>query len=280
MIIGGLIGGVSWGANPIVSYVYTPLFFVPMILAVIGGIMAFRRVHYKWALAGAICSLLFPFFGIPAVILLVKRKGEFFSRETAIQGDERQECLAYYEEEKKLRLLYERVEWFYDKRIGKYEDAFFEAQKAVRDSIVGKATRDDPTPIPPMEIMDKIFEARGYMSYAATEIVKRKKEMRLAPSSASEMSSAWLAAYLYYEALRDASNIVAGSDPVIFQIRRQREKGLSTNFNKSLHKAWQEEKDFRKRLKLSSSEYQRIVDNAAKAVATDEWLRKLEAECP
>lgn len=202
----------------------------------------------------------------------------FFSREPAIEGDERQECLAYYEEEKKLRLLYERVEWFYDKRIGKYEDAFFEAQKALRDSVVGKATRDDPTPIPPMEIMDKIFEAREYMSYAATEIVKRKKKMRLAPSPASEMSSAWLAAYLDYEALRDASNIAAGSDPVIVQIKRQREKGLFTNFNKSLHKAWQEEKEFLKRLKLSGDEGQRILNDASRATAADEWLQKLENE--
>jgi hypothetical protein len=56
---------------------YVPVSLIPVILTVIGGIMALKRVHYKWALAGAICSILFPFFGIPALILLVKRKGEF-----------------------------------------------------------------------------------------------------------------------------------------------------------------------------------------------------------
>ena len=64
------------------------------------------------------------------------------------------------------------------------------------------------------------------------------------------------------------------------QARKVRQKELVKKSNKSLHKALEEEKEFCKRLKLSSGEYQRIVDNAARAVATDEWLRKLEAECP
>ena len=50
---------------------------LPMFLAVIGGIYALKRKHWRWALAGAICSLLFPFMGIPALILLIKSKGEF-----------------------------------------------------------------------------------------------------------------------------------------------------------------------------------------------------------
>ena len=51
--------------------------------------MALKSVHYRWALAGAICSTLFPLFGIPAVILLVKRKGEFSSHETVMQGEDK-----------------------------------------------------------------------------------------------------------------------------------------------------------------------------------------------
>ena len=92
-----------------------------------------------------------------------------------IKDGERQECLAYYEEEKKLHLLYGRVEQLFNKGLGKYEDAFFEAQKALRDFVAGKSVRDDLEPIPPMEIMDKIFKVREYMSHAATEIVNRKK---------------------------------------------------------------------------------------------------------
>ena len=104
--------------------------------------------------------------------------------------------------------------------------------------------------------------------------------MRPAPSAASAMSSACEAAYLDYEALRDPSNIVASSDFVKVAIQRERAKELLAKFHKSKHKAEKEEKEFLKRIRISSGEYQRIVDNAAKAVATDEWLRKLEAECP
>jgi len=63
----------------------------PMAVAAIGGVMALKRVHYNWALAGAICSILFPFFGIPALILLVKRKGEFEVEEQEEEEGEEEE---------------------------------------------------------------------------------------------------------------------------------------------------------------------------------------------
>lgn len=264
-IIGGLIGGIFFTEILHELGIYGALIYMPMLLAGVGGVMALRRVHWGWALAGAICSLLFPFTGIPAIILLAKSRGDFFPRETAIQGDELYECLTYYKEEKKLRLLYERVEQLFDKRLGKYEDAYFKARRARREF---------------WSIMEKIFEVREYWSHAATEIVKRKKEMRIAPAPASAMSSAWLAAYLDYEALRDPSNIVASSNPIEVAIRQKRAKELYTNYKKSIQKAWKEEREFRKRLNLSSGEYQRIVDYAEIAVEADEWLRKLEAECP
>jgi len=263
-IIGGLIGGIFFTEIFHELGVYGALIYMPMLLAVIGGVMALRRAHWGWALAGAICSLTFPFTGIPAVILLVKSKGDFFPRETAILGDERRECLTYYEEEKKLRLLYERVEKLFDKRLGIYEDAYFKARRARREF---------------WPYMDKIIEVGECVAEAATEIVKRKKEMRPAPSAASAMSSAWLAAYLDYEALRN-SGIVASSNPIEFSIRQKRAKELFLNHKKSMHKAWKEEREFRKRLNLSSREYQSVVDYAEIAVEADEWLRKLEAECP
>lgn len=167
--------------------------------------------------------------------------------------------MAYYAEEKKLRLLYEEVERFFNERMTKYENAYFQARKARREF---------------WSSMEKIAEVTEYISRAATEIVKRKKEMRPAPPPASAMSSAWEAAYLDYEALRNAP-IVAGSNPLEVQVKRQRAKELFTNHKKSMQKAWREERDFRKRLKVTSGEHQRIVDNAARAVATDEWLRKL-----
>ena len=76
-IIGGLIGGILWTTILNELGVYGGLIYMPMILAVVGGVMALKRERWRWALAGAICSLIFPILGIPALILLLKRKGEF-----------------------------------------------------------------------------------------------------------------------------------------------------------------------------------------------------------
>ena len=197
--------------------------------------------------------------------LWLKNESPVSQSAPTIRDEERQECLAYYEEEKKLQLILERVGRLFDKNLGKYEDEFFKARKAGREF---------------WSIFEKIEEVNVYISQAATAIVKRKKAMRPAPSPASAMSSAWLAAYLDYEALKDPSNIAAGYNSMEVQARKVRQKELVEKSKKSLHKALDEEKEFCQRLKVSGGEYQRIVDNAARAVAADEWLRKLEAECP
>jgi len=254
---------------------------VLLVLIVGGGICALRKKAWAWALSGAICSMIamgvFAVFlalpGLLAVIFLAKRKGEFSSHETAMQGDERSECLSYYKDEKKLRLLYESVEKLFDKRLGKYENVYFRARKGQR---CPEWNWEDGGL---MSIMAKISDVHEYFSDAATEIVNRKKAMRPAPLAASAMSSAWLAAYLDYEALRHGL-MVAGFDAVEVALRQARAKELFANFNKSIHKAWKEEREFRKHLNLSSDEYQNIVARSTIAVAADDWLRKLEAECP
>ena len=177
---------------------------------------------------------------------------------------ERQDCLDYYAEEKKLRLLYESVEQLFDKRLGKYEAEYSQARRHRREF---------------WPIMEKIEESYEYSSHAATEIVNRKKAMRPAPLAASAMCSAWFQAYLDYEALRHGP-MVAGSDSVEVALRQATMKGLFANFDKSIHRAWREERKFRKRLGLSSYEYQNTVDHATIAMEADEWLRKLEAEFP
>ena len=79
MMVGGFIGGSFWfGTTKGYLGLLTPwIVFPPSFFAFIGGYYALKRERWKWALTGAICSLLFPFFGIPALILLIKRKGEF-----------------------------------------------------------------------------------------------------------------------------------------------------------------------------------------------------------
>lgn len=83
IIIGGFLGGTLWFSisgylvPDTLGFIGILVRFLPAFLAVIGGYYTLKRKHWRWALAGAICSLLFPFFGIPAIILLVKSKGEF-----------------------------------------------------------------------------------------------------------------------------------------------------------------------------------------------------------
>ena len=95
-IIGGFIGGGLLTVILSELHISRVLSSVPMIIAVIGGINALKRENYGLALAGAICSLLFPPFGIPAIILLVKRKGEF-EEEKEYGSDSCRRGHAYYE---------------------------------------------------------------------------------------------------------------------------------------------------------------------------------------
>lgn len=77
MIVGGFIGGSLLGGILHGLHIYGALIYLPAILAAIGGYYTLKRERWNWALTGAICSLLFPITGIPAVILLIKSKGEF-----------------------------------------------------------------------------------------------------------------------------------------------------------------------------------------------------------
>jgi hypothetical protein len=76
-IIGGLVGGSLLVGILHGMHIYGVLLYLPVFLAWMGAYYALKRKRWKWALVGAICSCLFPFTGIPAVILLIRSKGEF-----------------------------------------------------------------------------------------------------------------------------------------------------------------------------------------------------------
>lgn len=87
MIMGGIVGNLlaigylfNQGLIPTIqesSILEEILLFLPAILTLIGGVMAWRKVHYWWALVGAIASLISPILGIPALILVIKNRSEF-----------------------------------------------------------------------------------------------------------------------------------------------------------------------------------------------------------
>lgn len=81
MIFGGLAGSTFWVVFLNLQSAYGFLFTLALMVAVTGGYYTLRKKRWGWALAGAICSLIFPIFGIPAIILLVKSKGEFQDRD-------------------------------------------------------------------------------------------------------------------------------------------------------------------------------------------------------
>ena len=84
LMILSIFGGSIWISILHGLHIYgIPVFLVVMALslAVIGGVAALRRKNYTLAFVGAICSLFFPLFGIPALILLVKRQREFEKEE-------------------------------------------------------------------------------------------------------------------------------------------------------------------------------------------------------
>ncbi len=84
MILGGFGGAVLWitflQPLDLAGFFFIQIFFILLgIFSLYGGMYTLRRVRWGWALAGAICSLNNPIFGIPAIILLLKSKGEFQS---------------------------------------------------------------------------------------------------------------------------------------------------------------------------------------------------------
>ena len=80
LMILSMFGGSIWISSLHALHIYgipVVLVVLALSLAVMGGIAALRRKNYTLAFIGAICSLLFPPFGIPALILLLRRKNEF-----------------------------------------------------------------------------------------------------------------------------------------------------------------------------------------------------------
>jgi len=60
------------------KYEIFPIIFVLLgIIPIIGGVYALQRRIWSFALTGAIFSMLFPFFGLPSLIITWRAKNEF-----------------------------------------------------------------------------------------------------------------------------------------------------------------------------------------------------------
>ena len=83
MIASGIAGVIAWpmffqsqgwlGFHRFGLFMLHEAFFLLGFMSMMGGIYTLMRKPRGWVLAGAICSLIIPIFGIPALIILAKR---------------------------------------------------------------------------------------------------------------------------------------------------------------------------------------------------------------
>lgn len=249
--------------------IFIPIFVIGIVLLSF-ILFLYTEVWYLERKSRSLLWLLLYFipFGVFFLFALQDKGTEasiILSNNLVIQANDYHECLSYYEEEKKLQLLLERVGYLFDIGLHKYEDEYYKARKGHKEF---------------WSSLEKIYEVQEYFSQAASEIVRRKQEMIVVPPLALSMSAAWEAAYLDTEALITPPNTTTVFDAIEVQARNVRQKKLVKKFNESWLKARKEERKFCKHLKISKAEVQTITANAAIVVADDEWLQILEAECP
>ena len=107
-----------------------------------------------------------------------RREMGLIFREPRIESTKRQECLAYLEEEMKLKLFREKVDNLFNEVMMNY-GCLVQKYKAFKE----------------------IARVAKHVWQAVTELVRRKHEMAFIPGTALATSSAWEIVYSDYEAL-------------------------------------------------------------------------------
>jgi hypothetical protein len=172
--------------------------------------------------------------------------------EPQIEGDELQKCLTYLQEELKLAAFQNKEATLYQNASVKYGDV---------------TSMDSHT------LKEKCRTANR-LAQAADEIVKRREQMGPIPDTASAAYSAWQLAYSDYSAwvsaLSAATEAIAdGIEPPVRQVLK-----LASQFQKSRYVARDEGKKFLDRLGLNGNTIQKLLNEAAVAVADDDWQPK------
>ena len=176
----------------------------------------------------------------------------FLFGESKIQGDERQECLAYLQEECKFRAFQEKEADLYNDAVVKYGNSM------TTDSLASK----------------EMCRAANRLSQSASAILKRRAGMASIPDVASTIYLAWQMTYSDYSAWASAQYatiqaVANGMQPNIARVRE-----LLSQSEKSRHKAENEEKRLLKRLNLNINDISTMLSNASAAVAADNWQPK------
>ena len=172
--------------------------------------------------------------------------------EPKIHGDELRKCLAYYEQELKVKVFQEKEADLYNNAVVKYGNSM------TTDSLASR----------------EMCQAASRLSQSASAILKRRGGMASISDAASLMYLAWQMTYSDYSAWASAqyAAIQAVADGMQPNVERVRE--LLSQSEKFRHKAENEEKKLIKRLNLNINDISRMLSNASAAVAVDNWQPK------
>ncbi len=178
----------------------------------------------------------------------------FLFGEPKTQGDERQRCLSYLEEEFKISA-------FHEKESQLFENVMLEC------SLKGMHGK---------EFQERISSASNRLARAAEETLKRRAKLKDIPSAASSTYSAWHRMYSAYSAwMTEQAAQQAKHAKVLIPIPQKDEieriSRLIQAYEKYKAEAAKEHYELLKRLKLSEEETEELLHNAAASIAQDNW---------
>ncbi len=180
----------------------------------------------------------------------------FLSGKPKIEGDERDQCLAYLEEETKLLLFQGTEEKLYNEALEEY------GKWAPVDSRAGKEMR----------------QAAGRLVQAAKEIVRRRDGIGTVPDIASATYSAWQKSYPAFLQYAAAEVTAWEADAKGKKPDRDKLRKLSSQSRELQRKAAEEQREaigeqrkLVKLLKLGGDVMQKMLDDASAAIENDNW---------
>lgn len=182
----------------------------------------------------------------------------FLFGEPKIQSDERQKCLVYLEEEFKIAAFDQKE------------------REAFENAMVESATKLKASQITSREFQKEISQATLRLAVAAKETVRRRDKMTPVPNAASPTYSAWQRTYLAYSAwaAEQATQETKHAKVLIPSVSKEgteRILQLFQEYQKCKVEAAKEHHKLLKRLKLIKEETQELLNNAAGAIAKENW---------
>jgi hypothetical protein len=178
----------------------------------------------------------------------------FLFGQPKIQGDERQKCLNYLEEELKISA-------FHEKESQLLENVMLEC------SLKGMHGK---------ELQERISSASTRLAKAAEQIVKRRAKLGNIPDTALATYSAWNRMYsacsvwITEQAAQEMKHAKVLM-PSTSKEETERMLELFQEYQKYKLEAAKEHHKLLKRLKLSDEETQELLNNAAASIAQENW---------